>query len=153
MFDCYLIGKLKQINLYQIRPFGQILLKLHCSFVRQNTFLFGPFSVMWPKFRPVWITHGFPGHGVVRARRPSFCYGPFGQSAKLSLQSSELGLPQPLASWRVCPPPRWFRGEGHIRWRERGWESPNSDEGTYTVVLYRVLQCIHIYVHTLWVWS
>jgi hypothetical protein len=26
-------------------------------------------------------------------------------------------------------------GEGHTRWRERGWESPNSDEGTYTVVL------------------
>ncbi len=27
-------------------------------------------------------------------------------------------------------------GEGHTRWRERGWESPNSDEGTYTVVLF-----------------
>jgi hypothetical protein len=58
------------------------------------------------------------------------------QSAKLFLKSSELGLPQPLARRRVChPPPLWFRGEGHTRWRERGWESPNSDEGTYTVVL------------------
>jgi hypothetical protein len=28
------------------------------------------------------------------------------------------------------------RGKGHIRWRERGWESPISDEGTYTVVLF-----------------
>jgi hypothetical protein len=28
------------------------------------------------------------------------------------------------------------RGEGRTRWRERGWESPNSDEGTYTVVLF-----------------
>jgi hypothetical protein len=27
-------------------------------------------------------------------------------------------------------------GEGHTRWRERGWESPNSDEGTYTGVLF-----------------
>ncbi len=32
--------------------------------------------------------------------------------------------------------PLWFWGEGHTRWLERGWESPNSHEGTYTVVLY-----------------
>jgi hypothetical protein len=34
-------------------------------------------------------------------------------------------------------PPLWFcrRREGHTRWRERGWESPNSNEGTYTVVI------------------
>jgi hypothetical protein len=38
------------------------------------------------------------------------------QSAKLFLQSSELGLPQPLTPRRVCE----FWGEGHIRWRERG---------------------------------
>jgi hypothetical protein len=25
------------------------------------------------------------------------------------------------------PSPLWFREEGHTRWRERGWESPNSD--------------------------
>jgi hypothetical protein len=49
------------------------------------------------------------------------------KSAKLFLQSSELGLPQPFTRMRVCPPPR-FWGEGHTRWRERGWESP----GTYT---------------------
>jgi hypothetical protein len=61
------------------------------------------------------------------------------QSAKLFLQSSELGLPQPLTRRRVCPPPPRFWGEGHTRWRERGWESPNSDEGTYTVVL-----CIYV---------
>jgi hypothetical protein len=62
------------------------------------------------------------------------------QSAKPFLQSSELGLPQPLTRRRVCPPPPppspRFWGEGHIRWRERGWESPNSDEGTFTVVLF-----------------
>jgi hypothetical protein len=56
------------------------------------------------------------------------------KSAKLFIQSSELGLLQPLARRRVCPP--LLRGEGHTRWRERGWESPNSYEGTYTVVLY-----------------
>jgi hypothetical protein len=59
------------------------------------------------------------------------------QSAKLFLQSSEFGLPQPLTCRRVPPPPPpWFRGEGHTRWRERGWESPNSNGGTYTVVLF-----------------
>jgi hypothetical protein len=56
------------------------------------------------------------------------------QSAKISLQSSELGLPHPLT--RECAPPLWYRGEGHTRWRERGWQSPNFDEWTYTVVLY-----------------
>jgi hypothetical protein len=35
----------------------------------------------------------------------------------------------------VCPPSR-FWGEGHTRWRERGWESPNSDEGAYTVIIF-----------------
>ncbi len=34
--------------------------------------------------------------------------------------------PHPQAS----VPPLWFWGEGHTRWRERGRESPNSDEGT-----------------------
>jgi hypothetical protein len=41
------------------------------------------------------------------------------QSARLFLQSSELGLPHPLTRKQV-----------------RGWGSPSSDEGTYTVVLY-----------------
>ncbi len=50
------------------------------------------------------------------------------QSAKLYLKSSELGFPQPLT--------RRVPGEGHTRWPERGWESPNSDEGTYAVVLF-----------------
>ncbi len=56
--------------------------------------------------------------------------------------SSELGLPptpHPLAS---VPPPPCFWGEGNTRWRERGWESPNSDEG-------RTLW-YSLYVRTLW---
>ncbi len=35
----------------------------------------------------------------------------------------------------MCPPPG-SGGEGHTRWQERGWESPNADEGTYTVALF-----------------
>jgi hypothetical protein len=41
--------------------------------------------------------------------------------------SSELGLPPTRRL--VCPPPPCFWGERNTRWRERGWESPNSDEG------------------------
>ncbi len=57
------------------------------------------------------------------------------QSARLVLQSSELGPPPPHPLASVSPPPL-VPGEGHTRLRERGWESPNYDEGTYTVVLF-----------------
>jgi hypothetical protein len=58
------------------------------------------------------------------------------QSAKLFLQSSELGLLHPFSRRRVCPHPHpLVRGGGHTRLRERGWGCPNSDEGTYTAVL------------------
>jgi hypothetical protein len=53
--------------------------------------------------------------------------------------------PHPQGS---VPHPPWIRGEGHTRLRERGWESPNSDEGTYTVVLYT-----YIYVLLWWIMS
>jgi hypothetical protein len=43
--------------------------------------------------------------------------------------------PTPLAAGECAPHPL-VRGGGHTRLRERGWGSPNSDEGTYTVVLY-----------------
>jgi hypothetical protein len=42
------------------------------------------------------------------------------QSARLFLQSSELGLPQPLTHRRVRPLPLWFRGWEHTRLWERG---------------------------------
>ncbi len=41
--------------------------------------------------------------------------------------------PHPQAS---VPPPLLVPGEGYTRWRERGRESPSSDEGTHTVVLF-----------------
>jgi hypothetical protein len=43
--------------------------------------------------------------------------------------SSELGLPPTPHLQASVPPPPCFWGEGNTRWRERGWESPNSDEG------------------------
>jgi hypothetical protein len=55
------------------------------------------------------------------------------QSSKLFLQSSELALPP--TPHPQCAPSKFCR-EGQTRWRERGWESPNSDEGPHTVVLF-----------------
>jgi len=43
--------------------------------------------------------------------------------------------PTPLAAGECAPPP-FGPGGGHTRLRERGWGSPNSDEGIYNVVLY-----------------
>ncbi len=64
------------------------------------------------------------------------------QSAKLSCFSSRRiwDSPNPSPAGEYAPPPLVYRGKGHTRWRERGWESPNSDEGTYTGVL-----CIYMY--------
>jgi hypothetical protein len=57
------------------------------------------------------------------------------QSAKL-FSIVGIGTPPTPHSQASMPHPSRFWGEGHNRWRERGWESPNSDEGTYTVVLF-----------------
>ncbi len=57
------------------------------------------------------------------------------QSVKLFLQSSELGLPPSPAG--EYAPTRGSGGRGTLAGeREMGWEIPNSDEGTYTVVLF-----------------
>jgi hypothetical protein len=45
------------------------------------------------------------------------------------------GSPNPSPAGE-CAPTLWVRGKGHTRWRERGRESPNSEERTYTLVLY-----------------
>ncbi len=44
--------------------------------------------------------------------------------------------PSPAGECSPPPPPLWFRGEGHT-----GWETPNSNEGTYTMVLYIHVLC------------
>jgi hypothetical protein len=91
-------------------------------------------EAVWPS---AWQRSQMPENIPARWATVGQCFLQSRQSAKLFLQSSELGLHQPLTRRRVCPPPPnlWYRGEGHTRWRERGWESPNSDGGTYTVVL------------------
>ncbi len=58
------------------------------------------------------------------------------QSAKFFLRCRNWDSPNPSPAGECAPPPSGSGGEGHTRWRERGWESPNSDEGTYTVVLF-----------------
>jgi hypothetical protein len=60
-----------------------------------------------------------------------------GRVLSVFLQSSELGLPHPFSRRRACPPTLWSGGEGTLACgRGVGWGSPNSDEVTYTVVLY-----------------
>jgi hypothetical protein len=49
--------------------------------------------------------------------------------------------PTPLGAGECASPPFGPGGEGYTRLRERGWGSPNSDEGTYTVVLYIQVIC------------
>ncbi len=60
--------------------------------------------------------------------------------------------PNPSPAGECVPPPPVLGG-GHTRWRERGWESPNSGEGTYTVVLfiltYFVSTCLTCFPTTL----
>ncbi len=79
-----------------------------------------------------------PAHPALYQSRPRVVRGrpQSRQSAKPFLQSSELGLPYPLNRRQVCSPLLWFRtgGGGYTRLRERGWGSPNSDKGTYSVV-------------------
>jgi len=53
--------------------------------------------------------------------------------------------PQPPTRRLVCPLPPVSGGEGNTRRRERGWESPNSDEG-HTL-------WYSLYVRTLWEYS
>jgi hypothetical protein len=59
------------------------------------------------------------------------------QNTKISLQSSEFGLPDPLTRRRVCPPPPpLVSGGKHIRRGGKGGGGdPNSNEGTDTGTL------------------
>jgi hypothetical protein len=47
--------------------------------------------------------------------------------------------PNPSPAGECTLPQFW--GEGHTHWRKRGWESPNSDEETYTVKLFIYVLC------------
>ncbi len=78
------------------------------------------------------------------------------QSAKLSSSRRNWDYPNPSHAGECAPTPPLVPGGGshqrrsmcHTRWRERGWESPNSDEGTYvhcgTLYIYVLCATIHI---------
>jgi len=75
-------------------------------------------------------------------RRYSYCpcymaFFALRQSAKLfsSCRNWDSPTPTPLAAGECAPHPL-VPGGGHTRLRIRGWGSPNSDEWTYTVMLY-----------------
>ncbi len=58
------------------------------------------------------------------------------QSAKRFSSRWNWDSPTPLAAGECVPPHPLVRGGGHTHLRLKGWGSPNSNQGTYTVVLY-----------------
>ncbi len=80
--------------------------------------------------RHPYIVHKYAPHRILSSPILTYIQAQSRQSAKFFLQPSELGLPRPLTKRRV-----------------RGWESPNSDEGTYTVVLFIYTYFVHTSGH------
>jgi hypothetical protein len=74
-------------------------------------------------------TRGYPGVNGLKIHKNYQLSRPFWDS------------PNPSPAGECAPPPFGSGGRGHTRWRERGWESPNSNEGTYTVVLFIFTLC------------
>ncbi len=83
------------------------------------------------------------------------------QSDRLSLQSCELGLPAPSPASECCPPPPlWFRGERHTRFRKKGPGEPIRTKGQtlwysrYSIIpptpLVSTVQCNSIPLKTLY---
>jgi len=67
-----------------------------------------------------------------------FCFGTYHRVCRvLSFFSSRRNwdFPTPYPQASVPTPPFGWGAGWHTRLRERGWGNPNSDEGTYTVVL------------------
>ncbi len=77
------------------------------------------------------LTKIFPGSGPVWGVTLAHRIG-----RVLSFFSSRRNWNSPTPIAASVPPHPLVRGGGHTRLWERGWGSPNSDEGTYTVVLY-----------------
>ncbi len=90
-----------------------------------------------------------------------YCYHRVGRVLSVSPVVG-IGTPPPLQQQASVPLHPLVRGGGHTRLRLKGWGSPNSNEGTYTVVLYiykyfvivtkskpSILQCVtnssHVY--------
>jgi hypothetical protein len=80
----------------------------------------------------IWILHSLFSSKSSQTSHPT-------EEAECYAFSPVVGIgtpPTPHPQAIVPPPPPRFWGEGHTRWREKGLESPNSDDGTYTVVLF-----------------
>jgi len=113
-----------------------------------------PVLNMWtsrnPESCPFWYFRG---------EAADICTHRVDKSAKPFLQSLELGLLHPVTRRRVCPPP--FRS-GRGGEAGEGVGGPNSDAGTYTVVLYvstyPTVFCLFFYLDNygerfLWGWE
>jgi hypothetical protein len=93
---------------------------------------------------PCPFNPGDDGYGIIRAQQcesttlpatPCDSRPQSRQSAKRFSSRWNWDSPTPLAAGECSPPP-FGLGGGHTRLRLKGWGSPNSNEGTYTVVLY-----------------
>jgi hypothetical protein len=99
-------------------------LKFNLSLLRQSLcyqwFRWVPPRLVWGRAR-VGSPWGWPCSGI-----PSCPTSQSRQSAKLFLQSSELGLPQPLTRRRVCPvcPPFGSGGRGTLAGERGGGRVP-----------------------------
>jgi hypothetical protein len=68
-------------------------------------------------------------------------FSTYRQSAKLLLQSSELGLPHPLTRKRVCPPPPFVLRGGHNHLGEGGGGSQFRRGDIHSGTLYIYEHC------------
>ncbi len=85
----------------------------------------------------LWMCTGYPFNRHQFCRRAG-CIPQSRQSAKRFSSRWNWDSPTPLAAGECAPRTLWSGGGGggHTRLRLKGWGSPNSNEGTYTVVLY-----------------
>ncbi len=89
-----------------------------------------------PGIEFIWMTESITIHCAVHTVLPKWAYrAQSRQSAKRFSSRWNWASPTPLAAVEYAPPP-FGPGGGHTRLRLKGWGSPNSNEGTYTVVLY-----------------
>jgi hypothetical protein len=83
---------------------------------------------------PIYWRTDAPRANGISAQKKKHLAGPQSkQSARLSLQSSELGSPPPTLKPQVSVSPLWYQG-GHTCLQEREWVG-SQYEGTNTVVL------------------
>ncbi len=86
---------------------------------------------------PIVVALLFPAHPFPSTTPPVYnqLLSQSRQSAKRFSSRRNWDSPTPLAAGKCAPPP-FGTGGGHTGLRLKGWGSPNSNEGTFTVVLY-----------------